>query len=50
MPIVSISLTSKILEGSKRMELDRGYFSRSEVIRDAIRDKISEIDTTIDLD
>ena len=42
MPIVSISLTSKLLRKLDRFMKDRGYSSRSEAIRDAIRDFLSE--------
>ena len=42
MPIVSISLTSKILKDIERLTEDRGYFSRSEAIRDAIRNILLE--------
>ncbi|MHA1132431.1 MAG: CopG family ribbon-helix-helix protein [Candidatus Helarchaeota archaeon] len=42
MPIVSISLSRKILEDLESLEKKRGYLSRSEVIRDAIRSIILE--------
>jgi len=42
MPIVSISLTSKLLKKLDRFMKERGYSSRSEAIRDAIRDFLSE--------
>jgi len=42
MPIVSISLTGKILKDLEKLTEDRGYFSRSEAIRDAIRNIILE--------
>lgn len=41
MPIVSISLTSKLLRKLDRFMKERGYSSRSEAIRDAIRDFLS---------
>ncbi|MHA1266811.1 MAG: CopG family ribbon-helix-helix protein [Candidatus Helarchaeota archaeon] len=41
-PIVSISLTSKILKDLEALVKQRGYFSRSEAIRDAIRGIILE--------
>jgi len=42
MPIVSISLTSELLRKLNRVMKERGYSSRSEAIRDAIRDFLSE--------
>jgi len=42
MPIVSISLTSELLRKLNRFMKERGYSSRSEAIRDAIRDSLSE--------
>jgi len=42
MPIVSISLTSNLLRKLDRFMKERGYSSRSEAIRDAIRDFLSE--------
>ncbi len=42
MPIVSISLTSELLRKLERFMKERGYSSRSEAIRDAIRDSLSE--------
>jgi len=42
MPIVSISLTSELLRKLDRFMRERGYSSRSEAIRDAIRDSLSE--------
>jgi len=42
MPIVSISLTSELLRKLERFMEERGYSSRSEAIRDAIRDTLSE--------
>lgn len=47
MPIVSISLTEKILEDIDKIKGTRGYFSRSEVIRDAIRGLITENEVSI---
>jgi len=42
MPIVSISLTSELLRKLDKFMKERGYSSRSEAIRDAIRDSLSE--------
>lgn len=42
MPIVSISLTSDLLKKLNEFLRERGYSSRSEAIRDAIRDLLSE--------
>jgi CopG family nickel-responsive transcriptional regulator len=42
MPIVSISLTSNLLKKLDEFMQKRGYSSRSEAIRDAIRDSLSE--------
>ena len=42
MPIVSISLTSELLRKLDRFMKERGYSSRSEAIRDAIRDSLYE--------
>ncbi|MHA1271111.1 MAG: CopG family ribbon-helix-helix protein [Candidatus Helarchaeota archaeon] len=42
MPIVSISLTRRILDDLEFLVEKRGYFSRSEAIRDAIRSIIIE--------
>ncbi|MHA1293033.1 MAG: CopG family ribbon-helix-helix protein [Promethearchaeota archaeon] len=50
MPIVSISLTSQILESLEKLIEKRGYFSRSEAIRDAIRSIILEFDLSIKSD
>ncbi|MHA1784191.1 MAG: CopG family ribbon-helix-helix protein [Candidatus Helarchaeota archaeon] len=47
MPIVSISLTSKILDDLEKLTKERGYFSRSEAIRDAIRSTILEHDLSL---
>lgn len=41
-PIVSMSLTSDLLEKLDGFMRDKGYSSRSEAIRDAIRDALSE--------
>ena len=42
MPIVSISLTSELLRKLDNFIREKGYSSRSEAIRDAIRDSLSE--------
>ena len=42
MPIVSISLTSELLRKLDTFIREKGYSSRSEAIRDAIRDSLSE--------
>lgn len=42
MPVVSISLTSELLRKMDDFMKERGYSSRSEAIRDAIRDSLSE--------
>ncbi len=47
MPIVSISLTQQILDSLEKLIEKRGYFSRSEAIRDAIRGIILEYDVSI---
>lgn len=44
MPIVSISITSELLKKLDEFMRERGYSSRSEAIRDAIRDSLSEYD------
>ena len=44
MPIVSISLSSELLKKLDAFMQERGYSSRSEVIRDAIRDLLSEFE------
>lgn len=44
MPIISISLTSDLLKKLDWFMLGRGYSSRSEAIRDAIRDLLSEFE------
>jgi CopG family nickel-responsive transcriptional regulator len=42
LPIISISLTSDLLKKLDEFMRERGYSSRSEAIRDAIRDLLSE--------
>lgn len=42
MPIVSISLTDDLLKKIDSFMLEKGYSSRSEAIRDAVRDSLSE--------
>lgn len=42
MPIVSISLTSELLGNLDEFIRSKGYSSRSEAIRDAVRDLLSE--------
>lgn len=42
MPVISISLTSELLKKLDTFMRDRGYSSRSEAIRDAVRDMLSE--------
>ncbi len=44
MPVISMSLTSHLLQRFDRFMRDRGYSSRSEAIRDAIRDTLTEYD------
>lgn len=44
MPIISISLTSELLRKLDDFMRERGYSSRSEVIRDAVRDLLSEFE------
>jgi len=44
MPIISISLTFELLKKLDRFMKERGYSSRSEAIRDAIRDSLSEFE------
>ena len=44
MPVISISLTNHLLQRFDQFMRDRGYSSRSEAIRDAIRDTLSEYD------
>ncbi|MFQ5836486.1 MAG: nickel-responsive transcriptional regulator NikR [Candidatus Bathyarchaeia archaeon] len=42
MPVISISLTSELLKKLNEFMRERGYSSRSEAIRDALRDSLSE--------
>lgn len=42
MPVISISLTRDLLEKLDEFMRKRGYSSRSEVVRDAVRDALSE--------
>lgn len=42
MAIISISITSELLKKLDRFMQERGYSSRSEAIRDAVRDSLSE--------
>jgi CopG family nickel-responsive transcriptional regulator len=44
MPIISISLTSDLLRKLGSFMTERGYSSRSEAIRDAIRELLSEFE------
>ncbi|MFX0169598.1 MAG: nickel-responsive transcriptional regulator NikR [Candidatus Hodarchaeota archaeon] len=44
MPIISISMTTKLLTQLDRFMKQRGYSSRSEAIRDAVRATLSEFD------
>ncbi|MHA1713679.1 MAG: nickel-responsive transcriptional regulator NikR [Candidatus Ranarchaeia archaeon] len=44
MPIVSISLTRNLLKKLDEFAREKGYSSRSEAIRDAVRDSLSEYD------
>ena len=44
MPIVSISLTTELLKQLDKFMKQRGYSSRSEAIRDAVRSTISEFE------
>ncbi|MCS7363916.1 MAG: CopG family ribbon-helix-helix protein [archaeon GB-1867-035] len=46
MPIVSISLTFILLERLDRFMKEMGYLSRSEAIRDAIRNLLSDYELT----
>jgi len=46
MPIVSISLTFNLLERLDRFMKEMGYSSRSEAIRDAIRNLLSDYELT----
>ena len=42
MPVISISLTSDLLNKLDRFVRERGYSSRSEAIRDSVRNHLSE--------
>lgn len=42
MPIVSLTLPEELLERFDELVRSRGYYSRSEAFRDAIRSLISE--------
>jgi CopG family nickel-responsive transcriptional regulator len=42
LPIVSISLTTELLKNLNEFMRSKGYSSRSEAIRDAVRDLLSE--------
>ena len=42
MPIVSLSIPKELLDRIDRYMVERGYFSRSEVFRDAIRSLLEE--------
>ena len=44
MPIISISLTTQLLKQLAQFMQERGYSSRSEAIRDAIRTALSEFE------
>ncbi len=44
MPIISISLTAQLLKQLDKFMRDRGYSSRSEAIRDAVRTALSEFE------
>ena len=44
MPVVSISLTSDLLRKLDALIKDKSYSSRSEAIRDAVRNSLSEYD------
>ncbi|MFX1318631.1 MAG: nickel-responsive transcriptional regulator NikR [Promethearchaeota archaeon] len=44
MPIISISLTTKLLKQLDQFMQERGYSSRSEAIRDAVRTALSEFE------
>lgn len=46
MPVISISLTGNLLKELDEFRRKRGYSSRSEVIRDAVRDALSEYELT----
>ncbi|MHA1311967.1 MAG: CopG family ribbon-helix-helix protein [Candidatus Helarchaeota archaeon] len=47
MPIVSVSLTSTILNDLEKLIKKRGYYSRSEAIRDAIRAMLLDYDLSL---
>ncbi|MBY8983100.1 MAG: ribbon-helix-helix protein, CopG family, partial [Candidatus Lokiarchaeota archaeon] len=47
MPIISVSLTKRLIEGLGTLVERRGYFSRSEAIRDAIRSIIIDYDINV---
>ncbi len=47
MPIISVSLTKKLTESLERLVKKRGYFSRSEAIRDAVRSIIVDYDINV---
>ena len=44
MPIISISITSELLKKLDAFVHEKGYSSRSEAIRDAIRDSLAEFE------
>ena len=46
MTIISISLSPELLDKLERFMKERGYSSRSEVIRDAVRDLMAEYELT----
>ncbi|KYH39624.1 MAG: NikR nickel binding protein [Candidatus Bathyarchaeota archaeon B26-2] len=47
MPVVSISLTRNLLRKLDEFVRKRGYSSRSEAIRDAVRDALSEYELSL---
>ncbi|RLE68307.1 MAG: nickel-responsive transcriptional regulator NikR [Thermoprotei archaeon] len=47
MPVISISLTRELLENLDNFVKSRGYSSRSEAIRDAVREMLSEYELSI---
>ncbi|MBN1215644.1 MAG: CopG family ribbon-helix-helix protein [Candidatus Lokiarchaeota archaeon] len=47
MPIISVSLTKKLTESLEKLVKKRGYFSRSEAIRDAVRSIIVDYDINV---
>jgi len=47
MPIVSISLSGDLLEKLDSLVRSRGYSSRSEAVRDAVRDSLSAFELSI---